>query len=201
MQSNGIPLCWKSAPLFSTDHILTLDKASGGAWPLFGLTEETVCHRVKTKPSVTAIRQTAAGLSRARQGLTPLDQLGLMSRTTSGTLRFSFLFTPCNAVTLPSLSPSCNVFLSLSVKSSLCLSLSLCLSNYSKRILLISPLSLLPKQGQSCNPFTAPLVNRFHPNNPERLTTRPRYCQGRGRNEEAECTREEEREPQKKREE
>lgn len=94
------------------------------------------------------------------------------------------------AVTLPSLSPSLialsllhPLFLILLVNPVLGLPLLLCLSHYSNRILLISPLSLLtasPKQGQSCNPFTALPVNRFHPNNPKRLTTGSRYYQGKG---------------------
>lgn len=124
-------------------------KASGGMWPLFGLMEKTVCHRTKTKPSVTGIRQMAAGLCRARQRSTLVDQLGLTSTTTSGTRWFSFfssLCALCIAVTLPCLSPSLSVlhiFLILSVNPTLSLSLFLCHSHYSKHILLISPLSLL----------------------------------------------------------
>ena len=101
-------------------------------------------------------------------------------------------------------SHSCIVLLILSINPALGLSLFPCLSHYSKRILLISPLSLhtaFPKQEQSCNPFTALPVNSFHPNNPKRLTTRPRYCQGKGRREGAECTGDGKQRPYRKREE
>lgn len=109
-----------------------------------------MCHRTKTKPSVTAIRQMAAGLCRARQRSTLVDQLGLTSTTTPGT-RWNSLFlfrlcALCIAVTLPCLSPSLSfshIFLILSVNPTLSLSLFLCPAHYSKHILLISPLSLL----------------------------------------------------------
>ena len=128
--------------------------------------EETMCHRAKTKPSVTAIRQMAAGRCRARQGSTLLDQLDLISATTAGTLWFSPFPTllcslRCCHLTLSfTLSHSCIVVLILPVNPACCRSLFICLSHYSKRILLISPLCLLAasqKQGQTCNPFTAPL--------------------------------------------
>lgn len=114
---------------------------------IWRLMEETVCHRAKTKPSVTAIRQMAAGLCRARQGSTLLDQLGLMSVTTSGTHRIflfhSLCFLRCCHLTLSfTLSHFCILFLILLVNPTLGLPLFLCLSHYSNRILLISPLSL-----------------------------------------------------------
>lgn len=123
-----------------------------------------MCQRTKTKPSVTAIRQMAAGLCGARQRSTLVDQLGLTSTTTSGTRWLSLFFQSlrslhCCHLTLSfTLSLSClHILLILSVNPTLSLSLSLCPSHYSKHVLPISPSHNIPKQGQSCNPFTAPL--------------------------------------------
>ena len=83
-------------------------QASGGTWPLFWLLGETVCHRAKTKPTVTAIKQMAAWCRRAKRGSSLLDQLGLVSATSgiphSLSLSVSVLFLV--AVTLSSLPPS-----------------------------------------------------------------------------------------------
>lgn len=124
---------------------------------------ETVCHRAKTKPSVTAIRQMAAGRCRARQGSTLQDQLGLPSATTSGApdwLPFprSVLFSLLSPSPLfHPLVYSSVVFLILSVNPALGLFLFFASRSLFKVHFSPFPPYSLRKQGQSCNPFTAPL--------------------------------------------
>lgn len=76
---------------YSVFHwIQTLDKVCSGLQGyvaiIWGGWKETTCHRVKTKPSVTTIRQMAPGLCKTKYSLMPLDHLGLMSKTPSVTL-------------------------------------------------------------------------------------------------------------------
>lgn len=145
-------------------------------------------HTARTKASGAADKW-LVGAGETRQMSTLLDQLGLVSARTSG------------SVDPPFSSPSHFCHLSLSFTLSLTpLSSSSCFQLIPLPFF-SSPLSLfkahrlpcpphgIPKQGQSCNPLTATLSTDFAQINPERLAATPRCSGGKGSKEKSKCER------------